>query len=187
VEFAGRWSLLRNFSPPSAGAEAAAAPAGEEAMEIFARVFLRRHGIVFRRLLERESLAVSWYELGRIYRRLEARGEIRGGHFVNGVSGEQFALPEAIGLARAARKAAASGELIVMNATDPLNLLGILIPGPRVPAVSSNRILWRDGVPLAALIAGEIKTWPECDLEPSTAQRALTVGKMSPKLRPYYG
>ena len=117
-----------------------------------------RYGVVFRRLLERETLAVTWYELGRIYRRWEARGEIRGGYFVGGVSGEQFALPEAIGLLRSIRKTSAKGELITLSAADPLNLQGILTPGPRVAALTANRILFRDGLPVAALEAGEIAT-----------------------------
>src|SRR5439155_4051187 len=100
---------------------------------------------VLRRMLERESLRVSWIVLGRIYRRLEARGEIRGGHFVSGVSGEQFALPEAIGLLRSIRKAASKGELITISGADPLNLSGILTPGPRVTAITASRILLRDG------------------------------------------
>ena len=106
MEFAGRWTLLRPFPPFPTVENGNPTAASDEAIETFARVLLRRYGIVFRRLLERESLRVSWYELGRVYRRLEARGEIRGGHFVNGASGEQFALPEAIGLLRSIRKAA---------------------------------------------------------------------------------
>src|SRR6187401_2937607 len=107
------------------------------------RVLLRRYGIVFRRMLERESLKVSWFELGRIYRRLEARGDIRGGYFVSGVSGEQFALPEAIGLLRSLRKTAAEGEMIAISGADPLNLAGILSPGVRVAAITAHRILLR--------------------------------------------
>src|SRR5204863_4598705 len=119
--------------------------ARDAAVEKFARILLRRYGVMFRRLLGREGLNVSWYELGRIYRRLEARGEIRGGYFVSGASGEQFALPEAIGLLRSLRKTKAAGELIMLSAADPLNLVGILTPGPRVAAISANRILFRDG------------------------------------------
>ncbi len=155
-------------------------------METFARVLLRRYGVMFRRLLNRESLRVSWFELGRVYRRLEARGEIRGGHFVNGVSGEQFALPEAIGLLRSIRRAAPTGECIVINAADPLNLQGILTPGPRVTSITANRILLKDGLPLAALIAGEIKPLNGCELDASVVERSLTVGKMAASLRPYY-
>jgi ATP-dependent Lhr-like helicase len=187
VEFAGRWTLLRKF-PAATEAEEKPTTASDEAIELFARVLLRRYGVVFRRLLERESLGVSWYELGRVYRRLEARGEIRGGRFVNGASGEQFALPEAIGLLRSIRKAGPRGELVVINAADPLNFTGILTPGPRITSITANRILLRDGLPIAALVAGEIK--PLCDaegLDASLIQQTLTVGKMAPALRPYYG
>src|SRR6185369_9439655 len=98
----------------------------EAAVEKFARILLCRYGVVFRRLLERESFPITWYELGRIYRRWEARGEIRGGYFVGGVSGEQFALPEAIGLLRSIRKSSSNNELITLTAADPLNLQGVI-------------------------------------------------------------
>ncbi|MGH8021743.1 MAG: Lhr family helicase, partial [Opitutaceae bacterium] len=182
VEFAGRWSVLR---APAADGEPAASR--EEAIEAFARVLLRRHGVVFRRMLERESLNASWFELVRVYRRLEARGEIRGGHFVSGVSGEQFALPEAIGLLRSIRRAEPRGELVTISAADPLNLAGILTPGPRIASITAHRILLRDGVPIAALKAGEIIALEREPAEAvSTIERALRVGQMSPALRPYY-
>ena len=124
IEFAGRWSLLRmqSASGSQTGNDGALpnSSSRDAAVEKFARVLLRRYGIVFRRLLERESLAATWYELGRIYRRWEAWGEIRGGYFVGGVSGEQFALPEAIGLLRSIRKAPPNRELITLSAADPL-------------------------------------------------------------------
>ena len=103
IEFAGRWSLLRRLPAvdfSTNGSEDLHLKDRDDALETFARVLLRRYGIMFRKLLEREALKVSWFELGKIYRRLEARGEIRGGYFISGVSGEQFALPEAIGLMR---------------------------------------------------------------------------------------
>lgn len=200
VEFAGRWSLLR--SSPCAVAFDGTEPVWAKgpgvvpppeipaaASEQFARVLLRRYGVVFRRLLERESLHVSWFELGRIFRRLEARGEIRGGHFVSGVGGEQFALPEAIGQLRSSRKARGRGELIALSAADPLNLVGILTTGPRIPSITANRILLRDGVPVAGLEAGRIIPLPE-DGSPLPAEvvgRALRAGTMPASLRPYYG
>src|SRR5213592_3749238 len=156
IEFAGRWSLLRKEMISQVSGNGAESSARNSALEKFARVLLRRYGVVFRRLLERESFPISWYELGRIYRRWEARGEIRGGYFVGGVSGEQFALPEAIGLLRSMRKASSNGELITLSAADPLNLQGILTPGPRLAAFTANRILLRDGLPIAALEAGQI-------------------------------
>ncbi|MGB9473807.1 MAG: DEAD/DEAH box helicase, partial [Candidatus Udaeobacter sp.] len=157
IEFAGRWSLLRTDAASRTLRNGAENAAWDAAVEKFARLLLHRYGIVFRRLLERESLPVTWYELGRIYRRLEARGEIRGGYFVGGISGEQFALPEAIGLLRSIRKASLNGQLIPLSAADPLNLQGILTPGPRISAFTANRILFSGGLPIAALEAGEIR------------------------------
>ncbi len=186
IEFAGRWSLLRAHitSPPSGnGAESSAR---EAAIEKFARALLRRYGVVFRRLLERETLGVNWYDLGRIYRRWEARGEIRGGYFLGGVSGEQFALPGAIGLLRSIRKGPSNGELITLSAADPLNLQGILTPGPRIASLTASRILFRDGLPIAALETGEIRKVSEADVSDSQIETALRVGKLRPSLRPYY-
>ena len=187
VEFAGRWTLLRKLPTTPPEGRKNGTLASEASIDAFARVLLRRYGVVFRRLLEREALSVSWFELGRWYRRLEARGEIRGGHFIEGVSGEQYALPEAIGLLRSMRKAKPSGELLVISATDPLNLLGILTPGPRVAAITSNRILLRDGKAIAALDAGKIVplNWTN-EVSESEVTRALLVGKLTAALRPYY-
>ena len=195
IEFAGRWSLIRK--EPALESNGADSAHRDAAVEKFARVLLRRYGVVFRRLLERESLAATWYELGRIYRRCEARGEIRGGYFIAGVSGEQFALPEAIGLLRSIRKAAASNGLIILSAADPLNLQGILTPGPRVAAFTANRISFRAGLPLAALEAGEVRKLATGRVRPtgglsddavsdSQIETALRVGKLRPSLRPYY-
>ena len=187
IEFAGRWSLLPRSGGLSAamGASNGAGPR-EAAIEKFARVLLRRYGVVFRRLLERESFPVTWYELGRIYRRWEARGEIRGGYFVGGVSGEQFALPEAIGLLRSIRKSSSNGELITLSAADPLNLQGILTPGARIPAFTANRILFRDGLPIAALESREIRKLSDENIPDLQIENALRIGKLRPSLRPYY-
>jgi ATP-dependent helicase Lhr and Lhr-like helicase len=186
VEFAGRWSLLRTQTRSQPSANGAESSARERAIEKCARTLLRRYGIVFRRLLERESLGVSWYELGRIYRRWEARGEIRGGYFVAGISGEQFVLPEAIGLLRSMRKAPPNNKLITLSAADPLNLQGILTPGPRIAALTGSRILFRDGLPIAALEAGEIRKLAEAPVSDLQIETALKVGKLRPSLRPYY-
>ncbi len=180
---AGSFSL--NVQPESDGA--AYKPSRENAVEKLARTLLRRYGVVFRRLLERESLAVSWHELGRVFRRLEARGEIRGGYFVGGVGGEQFALSEAVGALRATRKAAPVRELLVVSGADPLNLAGILTPGKRVASLGSNRILLRDGVPIAALEGREVVNLEPQPKEPEdTIQRILRIGTMPAALRPYY-
>jgi ATP-dependent Lhr-like helicase len=210
VEFAGRWSLLRNefqingeesnegrarhsvradINMQSKRAHGVTRPTAsrDTALEKFARVLLHRYGVVFRRLLEREAFSVSWYELGKIYRRLEACGEIRGGYFVSGVSGEQFALPEAIGLLRSIRKSPAKTELIVLSAADPLNLQGILTPGPRIAALTGNRILFCDGLPVAALEAGAVHRLADNTVPDSTVENALKIGKLPVSLRPYYG
>ncbi|WP_048328761.1 DEAD/DEAH box helicase [Stutzerimonas stutzeri] len=150
---AGRWALVRK---PVAGDVAGHAVLPIEALEHIARVLLRRYGVVFWRLLAREAdWLPPWRELLRVYHRLEAGGEIRGGRFVAGVAGEQFALPEALALLREVRKRPLAGELLAVSAVDPLNQLGTLLPGSKVPALPGNRILYRDGVPLAALVAGK--------------------------------
>ena len=125
-------------------------------MDHVARVLLRRYGVVFRKLLERESGLPPWRELFYVFRRMEARGEIRGGRFVSGFSGEQFALPEAADLLkRIARDAA--GDRVSISAADPLNLVGIVTPGERVPALSGNRVLFEQGVPVAVQAGGEVR------------------------------
>jgi ATP-dependent Lhr-like helicase len=187
IEFAGRWSLLPrigDFLTAMSGSNGAGRR--KAAIEKLAQVLLRRYGIVFRRLLERESFPVTWYELGRIYRRREARGEIRGGYFVGGVSGEQFALPEAIGLLRSIRKTSSNDELITLSAADPLNLQGIITPGTRIPAFTTNRILFRDGLPIAALESREIRKLSDERIPDLQIENALRVGRLRPSLRPYY-
>ncbi|MCG4454030.1 DEAD/DEAH box helicase [Pseudomonas sp. MMS21-TM103] len=155
MQDAGRWALLRGRGEEAANAEA---------LEHVARSLLRRYGVVCWRLLEREAdWLPSWRELLRVYQRLEARGEIRGGRFVAGVSGEQFALPEAVALLREVRKRPSDGSLIGLSACDPLNLLGTLLPGSKVPALAGNRLLYCDGVPVASLVAGKIQLLQEAD------------------------
>jgi ATP-dependent Lhr-like helicase len=135
----GRWSLV---------VPAEARPVAE-VHERLARLFLQRYGIVWRDMVVREPLSPSWRELLLVYRRLEARGEIRGGRFIAGFAGEQFALPEAVDLARTVRRAPKNGERIVLSAVDPLNLTGIVTPSPRVPAVLGNVVVYVDGLPQA--------------------------------------
>ncbi len=136
MEAAGRWTVLPE-------------PAEEHDIESIAWALLRRWGVVFRRVLDREGDLPPWYMLLRIYRRLEAQGLIRGGRFIAGFAGEQYALPEAVTALRKARRASKTGELISISAADPLNLVGIITPGHRVPATPKNRVLFRDGVPIA--------------------------------------
>ena len=155
LDSTGRWTLVRTRDRD------AAAP--DNRTELIARTLLRRYGVVFRTLLARETGLPSWRELLYVLRRLEARGEIRGGRFVDGFSGEQFALPDAIPTLRATRRQTASGKLLAISAADPLNLAGILTPGERVPALAGNRLLYRDGVPVAVLTGDEVRCLTELD------------------------
>jgi ATP-dependent Lhr-like helicase len=149
---AGRWSLLSNgeespdivsvqsFSP------AVSAPPSDERVEATCWMLLRRYGIVFREVLARESNLPKWRELQWAFRRLEDRGEIRGGRFVSGFVGEQFALPPAAESLRESRSLPASGEVVSISAADPLNLVGIIVPGERIPAIGPRTVRFRDGV-----------------------------------------
>ena len=167
MDDAGRWALLR-----------AAHERADDSLEHVIKSLLRRYGVIFWRLLQREAAWLpSWRELLRGCHRLEARGEIRGGRFVSGLAGEQFALPEAIPLLREVRKQPRQGSLVAVNANDPLNLVGTLLPiggefmdtssvpssviSRSVPASPGNRIVYKDGMPAAALIAGKPIYWLE--------------------------
>jgi len=130
----------------------------DDNIEQVARTLLRRWGVIFWRLLAREAdWLPPWRELLMCLRRLEARGEIRGGRFVAGFTGEQYAAPEAIGLLRDMRHKPHSHSYVSLSGADPLNLVGIVTPGARLPALSSNRLLYRDGVPIALLAGGDVK------------------------------
>jgi ATP-dependent Lhr-like helicase len=137
---AGRWSLLYPAEVTDRS----------KMVEATCRMLLRRYGVVFREVLARESNLPKWRELLITFRRLEDRGEIRGGRFVNGFLGEQFALPEAVESLRAMRNIATGGEVVTISAADPLNLVGFIVPGERVPAISGKYVSFRDGVPVVA-------------------------------------
>ncbi|MGH9792854.1 MAG: Lhr family helicase, partial [Candidatus Acidiferrales bacterium] len=139
---AGRWSMLYSGETPQR----------EAALEATCWMLLRRYGVVFREVLAREALLPRWREVLIALRRLEDRGEVRGGRFVSGFLGEQFALPVAVESLRAQRNLPASGETIAVSAADPLNLVGIVVPGERVAANSGRLVSFRDGV---AVPAGE--------------------------------
>ena len=192
IETAGRWSLLGGpaggrtdgqNTADDASADRPTVRLSDRPTELFAKTLLRRYGVVFKRLLARETGTPPWRELLMVYRRLEARGEIRGGRFVSGMSGEQFALPEAVGQLRAVRRLETAGQLVALSAADPLNLTGIITPGERVTGITRNRILYRDGVPVVALEAGEAK--PIGAEEPPSPEmmQALVRKSLSPALR----
>ena len=155
----GRWSLVRRPDPGQVDAQTRSA-----AVEHVAQTLLRRYGVVFFRMLTREGgWLPPWRDLVRVYRRLEARGEIRGGRFVAGFSGEQYALPEAVGLLRETRRRAPSDQWVSLSAADPLNLLGVVTPGPRLAALTGNRVVFRDGLPVATLAGGKVDFLVEID------------------------
>jgi ATP-dependent Lhr-like helicase len=159
IETGGRWAMINRATPPNGGAEAR-----DAAVEYAARTLLARYGVVFWRLLTQEpGWLPPWRDLLRVYRRLEARGEIRGGRFVAGFSGEQFALPDAVGLLREIRRRPASGEWVSLSGADPLNLIGILTPGQRLSALTANRVVYRDGLPVAALTGGKAQFLTELE------------------------
>ncbi|HEY4395753.1 MAG TPA: DEAD/DEAH box helicase [Polyangia bacterium] len=161
---AGRWSILRHdqFGDPERvpgpprdelrraepGSAHAIAIDEESRHEALARQYIRRYGVVFRDVLAREVHAPAWRDLVRVYRRLEMSGELRGGRLVAGFVGEQFAAPEAVEALRATRREEKRGEIVRLSACDPLNLVGIVTPGPRMQATLANTVTYRDGVPL---------------------------------------
>jgi len=209
---AGRWSLLdRSGQAVLPVSTVRDGSFNAEAAEEIARILLKRYGVVFKRLLEREGIVLPWRVLLRIYHRLEARGEIRGGRFVAGISGEQFALPEAVGMLRAIRRtrtgsidfgfrspareteeriadsnSSETESLVSVSAADPLNLVGIITPGGRVTAHTSNRILYRNGEPITLLESGETRFLIELSRTMEwKAKSALMRKATPPQLRTY--
>ena len=179
----GRWSLWRRAADESPGQSEEQPSAGEaipsaknlparsapatvlsvhnqedfdKAMEQWAWQLLRRWGVIFKDLLTRESGAPNWFQLLRVYRRLEARGEIRGGRFIAGVAGEQFAAGDVVRQLRDLRETSGDTHPTIVSAADPLNLVGILTDHPRVPSTTNNRVAWLDGIPIAALQSSEV-------------------------------
>ena len=166
---AGRWNLIEAIRR----GESSDPP--ESAVEVQAWSLLHRYGIVFRRLLTRETATAPWRELTRVYRRLEARGDIRGGRFVSGMSGEQYALPDAVPVLREVRRTTPTGAFHSVSTADPLNLAGIVTAGPRVAARGRNRMAYRDGVPVAVIENQVFKPLQPLDAaETSEAARVMS-------------
>ena len=182
MQDAGGWALRRRArqapddtvdpsSHPGSRSRVGADAASPDAVEHVAMTLLRRYGVVFWQLLEREAAWLPrWRDLLRVFHRLEARGLVRGGRFVNGLSGEQFALPEALALLREVRKRTPDGQYVGVCAADPLNIVGTILPGEKVPALVGNRIAFRDGVCVATLISGKFEF--ASDLTPADREAA---------------
>ena len=179
IDDAGRWTLIQKNPMPKSN-DTPLAPFDIEQAEHIARTLLNRYGVVFRKVLEKETALPPWRDLLYVYRRMEARGEIRGGRFISGFAGEQFALPEAVNALRNIRKQDKSSDLITISAVDPLNLTGIVTPGQRVPATINNRILYKDGKPVAVSIGGEIKFLEKTDNQTEWEIRNRLIRKHSP-------
>src|SRR6516162_323135 len=168
---AGRWFAITTDNDPARR---------ESPVEEQARLLLRRYGIVCRRLLAREPEAPRWRELVGVYRRLEARGELRGGRFVNGLSGEQFALPEAVERLREVRRSPRAGHLTTISGADPLNLCGLVTAGERVRAIGSTRLVLRDGEPVAVLEGEYLRPLVDLGAEDASRVASAAVGRPRP-------
>jgi ATP-dependent Lhr-like helicase len=155
---AGRWAIVRRTAQPSSSTTVKAqGNDNADVVELVARTLLKRYGVVCWRLLANEAAWLPpWRDLLRVFHRLEARGEIRGGRFIAGLAGEQFALPDAVASLRAIRQKKADGQWISVCGADPLNLVGGVLAGTTIPGVTGSRVLYRDGVPVAKLVAGEV-------------------------------
>ena len=167
VDAAGRWSAIACATENPGTPEKSTWPGTDEnTLAAVVDTLLKRYGVLFRKVLEREPDLPPWRELLYVCRRMEARGEIRGGYFVEGCSGEQFARPEAIALLRKQKNATQELPPAVISATDPLNLVGVILPGDRIPALHTNRVLFRNGLPVAKQLNGV--TTCLTDVEPAT-------------------
>ena len=167
VDAAGRWSAIACATENPGTPEKSTWPGTDEnTLGAVVDTLLKRYGVLFRKVLEREPDLPPWRELLYVCRRMEARGEIRGGYFVEGCSGEQFARPEAIALLRKQKNSTQELPPAVISATDPLNLVGVILPGDRIPALHTNRVLFRNGLPVAKQLNGV--TTCLTDVEPAT-------------------
>jgi ATP-dependent Lhr-like helicase len=156
---------------------------GQQRMAVICQSLLRRYGVVFRAVIQRETLLPPWRDLLNYLRRMEDRGEVRGGRFVDGFSGEQFALPEALGLLRQSNKTNDKPIFTVISACDPLNLGGLITPGVKTPSVGGNRVLLENGLPVARMIGEEFQGFANIGAEASReARRRLLVVRPWPNL-----
>jgi len=196
AEAAGRWFLvrdsgfgIRDSKNPELCESRVPSPESRRiaAIETLAWTLLRRYGVMFRRLLTREPMNVPWRELARVYRRLEARGEIRGGRFVTGMSGEQFALPDAVERLREARRSATDDRLIAISGADPLNLAGIITGDERIRASASTRVVYRNGVVVAAMEGDMLRTFGDLDPGIAAEAAAAAAGRRVPVVSGYVG
>jgi ATP-dependent Lhr-like helicase len=185
--FAGLRTIIGTRPTTATGRWFVASADREPAVEALAWTLLRRYGVIFRRLLAREATPVTWRELVQVYRRLEARGEIRGGRFVTGLSGEQYALPEAVERLREIRRTPAADRLVTISAADPLNLTGIVTPGDRLRTVAANRIVYLRGVPVSAMEGDMLRVLAPVDATLAAAVAEAAAGRRVPVVSGFVG
>ena len=185
--FAGLRTIIGTKPTTATGRWFAVAAADDPPVEATAWTLLRRYGVVFRRVIARESGAMPWRELAQVYRRLEARGEIRGGRFVAGMTGEQFALPDAVERLREVRRTDADDRLVTISAADPLNLTGIITPGDRIRTVAANRIVYVRGVPVSAMEGDMLRVLAPIDPVLASSVAAAAAGRRVPVVSGYVG
>jgi ATP-dependent Lhr-like helicase len=176
----GRWSLLPQPDPLDDPVEY------DGVVQRYAHALLRRYGVVVRAIVQRENATIAWTDLLRVLRRMEARGEVRGGYFVDGAGGEHFALPEALPALHGARLADDTGGLVALSAADPLNMTGILTEGPRVPSRATTRILLQDAIPIAIAERDRVKALPGRGTLPDGGVQALRAPTARGALAVYY-
>jgi ATP-dependent Lhr-like helicase len=181
TDTAGRWSAF--VDPVQLKPDATR----DEAVRTLAWTLLSRYGVVFRRLLARESTTITWRELLRVYRTFEARGEIRGGRFVSGMSGEQYALPDAVDRLREVRRSGPDDTLIAIGGADPLNLTGIVTAGDRIRAAASSRLVYRNGVPVMAMEGDMLRTLADVGPDVLADAAAIAAGRRVPVSHGYVG
>jgi len=185
VDAAGRWFSIVRLKPDTTTDRDTQR---DEAVKALAWTLLSRYGVVFRRLLMREVSGVTWRELVRVYRMLEARGEIRGGRFVSGMSGEQYALPDAVDRLRELRRSGADETLVAISGADPLNLTGVVTLGDRIRAAASSRIVYRNGIPVMAMEGDMLRTLADdADATVLADAAAIAAGRRVPVSHGYVG
>ena len=184
VDAAGRWSSMVR---PKPDARTDRDTSRDEAVNALAWTLLSRYGVVFRRLLAREVSGVTWRELVRVYRVLEARGDIRGGRFVSGMSGEQYALPDAVDRLRETRRSGPDERLVAISGADPLNLTGIVTLGDRIRTAAGSRIVYRNGIPVMAMEGDMLRTLADSEASVLADAAALAAGRRVPVSHGYVG
>jgi len=196
IEDAGRWSLLaRQPTAPGPACDSEETPLSDEQLERLAHIYLQRWGVLFRKVLERETFAPPWRLLLKVLRRLELQGALRGGRFIAGIGGEQFAYADTVdALRRVGRQQTpepgddGASDYVSLAAADPLNLLSLMVPDSRLPRLANNRVLFGDGVPLAMLQGSEVSFIRTVAAEEQwKLQQLLLQRQFPPRLRSYLG